>query len=245
MRIRNLLPVLISLPLLACSGTSDLGGDLFGDASGPSNPKAGDAGGLGTGPDTGVGGGQADAAGSGDGARKGDGAPQTNDASASSRMRLFVTAAGFNGDLRTAGGAATGLAGGDKLCALSAASAGLGGTWVAWLSDSTTDALSRVADASPWYLVNRKTLLFPTKASLSLSPLQPISIDERGNDSGRDVWTGTAGGGLRVKDVCSDWTSASSSSWGQQGIASSVSNWTAFFSPNCASSAQLYCLEQP
>src|SRR5436305_1772289 len=97
--------VLLSLSLFACSGTSDLGGDLFGDGgAAPKGPKSDT--GFFVSPDSGAGTGI------------GIGVDPT-------RKRVFVTATAFNGDLRTAGGAATGLAGGDNLCNASAMSAGL------------------------------------------------------------------------------------------------------------------------
>jgi Protein of unknown function (DUF1554) len=61
---------------------------------------------------------------------------------------VFVTSQGFNGNLG-------GLAGADTKCQALADTAGLGGTYKAWLSDSTTDARNRLTQATvPYRLVD-------------------------------------------------------------------------------------------
>src|SRR5262245_51629174 len=67
------------------------------------------------------------------------------------QKRVFVTAGSWNGNLKAAGAGSDGLDGANKLCQGAATTAGLGGTWVAWLSDSTHDAKDRIADVGPWY----------------------------------------------------------------------------------------------
>ncbi len=72
--------------------------------------------------------------------------------------RVFVTATTYAP--QSLGGGATGFAGADGFGANAAAAASLGGKWVAWLSTSSTDAIDRVTGDGPWYLVDRKTLVF-------------------------------------------------------------------------------------
>src|SRR5262245_2730644 len=86
-----------------------------------------------------------------------------------SGKRIFVTSTPYTGDLKTNGAGMTGLHGADNLCGLAATAAGLGGTWTAWLSSSTVDAIDRINDVGPWYLVDRCTLVFNNKASIVTS----------------------------------------------------------------------------
>jgi len=56
-------------------------------------------------------------------------------------VRVFVTSSSWNGNLG-------GLSGAGAKCQQAADAAGLGGTWVAWLSDSTYDAKDRIPDTN-------------------------------------------------------------------------------------------------
>src|SRR5690606_40551827 len=56
---------------------------------------------------------------------------------------VFITSNFYDGDLKTAGAGTTGLDGADKLCQLHADAASLAGTYRAWLSASTVDAIDR------------------------------------------------------------------------------------------------------
>src|SRR5688572_16359693 len=51
--------------------------------------------------------------------------------------RIFITQATFQGSLASGGG----LTGGDAACSAAAQAASLGGSWTAWLSTSTVDAI--------------------------------------------------------------------------------------------------------
>jgi hypothetical protein len=188
---------------------------------------------------------------SGGGTMGAGGAVHPTSGDPSGRMRVFVTATGYTGDLKTQGGGSSGLDGADKICNLSASAAGLGGRWVAWLSDSKTAAPDRVQDVGPWYLVDRKTLVFPSKAALALSPLAAITRNERGVLTQAGVWTGTSGGAAGavpattpVENTCSDWTTGESSTEGLMG-GTNVSQWTQNITVPCFYVNELYCFEQP
>ena len=56
----------------------------------------------------------------------------------------FLTSTSYTGDLATQGGGTSGLDGGDKLCGQVAAAAGVTGTFKAWLSDASTNAIDRL-----------------------------------------------------------------------------------------------------
>jgi hypothetical protein len=173
------------------------------------------------------------------------GAPVNKDMLSGSK-RVFVTASGYTGDLKTAGAAADGLAGGDKLCATASTAALLGGTWKAWLSTDATNAIDRIADVGPWYLMDG-TKVFNNKANIMTTPLVTIGRDENGMSvpSGR-VWTGTSdGGGADSHGNCKGWTSLQAGDAGVTGdVMPPVGNWTAFAITGCDSSARIYCFEQ-
>jgi hypothetical protein len=83
------------------------------------------------------------------------------DASVPQHKRVFVTAAGYRGDFG-------GVTGGDTICNTTAVAANLDGTWKAWLSDSTTNAIDRIDDVGPWYLLNGK-VVFNNKTNTTAS----------------------------------------------------------------------------
>lgn len=116
---------------------------------------------------------------------------------------VFVTSAPTNG-------AMGGLAGADLLCNDLASTALLPGLFVAWLSDSLTDARDRVS-GGPWYTVDND-LVACDPADLTSGTLHhPINVTEtHGAPSTVLVWTGTEDDGTADNfaghTLCSDWT---------------------------------------
>lgn len=178
--------------------------------------------------------------------------------SASATKRVFVTSLKYNGNLKAAGLIATnggaintGLEGGDALCQTAANTASLGGTWKAYLSDSSTNAYDRMADVGPWSLVGGPTL-FPNKAALKGQPASPINRDQNGTyipDINAVIWTGTLFEGGKATNNCMDWLSASSTPQAQLGCQYSmgppgVGSWSSCGSSSCDQSFGLYCFEQ-
>lgn len=91
-----------------------------------------------------------------------------------------------------------GLEGADALCQNAAAAASLEGSYVAWLSDFSNDAIDRITGDGPWYdLADQR--VFANHAALSTSPLVAIDVDETGEtlSIGGRVWTATSAGGTR------------------------------------------------
>ena len=164
--------------------------------------------------------------------------------------RVFVTSSTFNGNLAATGVAADGLAGADKLCAAAAQNANLGGTWVAWLSTSTTNAIDRIGHNGPWYLVDRTTLVFPAKGAILSGPLVPIDLSEyEAQPPGwGNVWTGTGSNGHLVDAAhnCSDWTTSQWPADGTTGVRFfTTTAWTGYYAAPCnESNGRLYCFEQ-
>jgi uncharacterized protein DUF1554 len=173
-----------------------------------------------------------------------DGSRAANDAPRSGPRRVFVTKSQYPGDLALAATGFAGLAAGDELCRRSAAQ--LGGTWKAWLSDPTTNAIDRIADVGPWYLVDGTTMVFANKAALAGTPLVAIAINETGAMTNGHVWTGTAAGGTAAAETCTGWTSQSSTVAGAAGASIAMdSQWTLTAAYFCGTDAfALYCFEQ-
>ena len=117
-----------------------------------------------------------------------------------------MTSSSWNGNLG-------GLSGADQKCQEAADVAGLGGTWVAWLSDSTHNARDRITHTNyGYYLING------TKIADNFSDLVDgcidhfINLDENGNVVRYDtIATGSNEYGYKVSNNCNDWTSPSSS----------------------------------
>ena len=87
--------------------------------------------------------------------------------------RIFITKTTFLGNLG-------GLAGADAKCTAAAAARSLGGTWKAWLSDASTNAIDRIGDVGPWVLVGSGTRVFDNKAQLETGQNGPVNRNESG-----------------------------------------------------------------
>ena len=161
--------------------------------------------------------------------------------------RIFITDVTFKGDLG-------GIDGGDGKCQAIAADAGLTGKYVAWLSDSSSDAISRLSlDAGPLRL-STGVLVAETVAELARTgPRTSIIVDERGKsyvpgdcDGGLAVWTGTLadGGALRPYVDCGRWSTSASSDAGVTGLVGGVgTTWSVGCQRTCDVPAALLCIE--
>jgi hypothetical protein len=170
-------------------------------------------------------------------------------------LRVFVTSLRYSADLRSAGGQATGLASADAICQTLADAAAIGGTFRAWISTTTVDAIEHITGNGPWYRMDG-ALAFPNRARLGTTPLVPIMIDEQGGmpDPFYESWTGTALGGYlaplgsRQSVTCWDWTSTVDSTQvgGVVGdIDASGATWTELATGYCSPfRRRLYCFEQ-
>jgi hypothetical protein len=165
---------------------------------------------------------------------------------ATGTKRVFVTAATFGGDLASAGNSSSGRAGADHICSAAATAAGLGGAWVAWLSDAT-NAIDHVNDVGPWHLTDANaTIAFRSRADLSGDPLAAIDHNENETTNNSDgVWTGTAGG-AKSGNSCQSWMSAAAAAVGTFGKSDYMTGgaWSSFQTLSCNSSLHLYCFEQ-
>lgn len=159
--------------------------------------------------------------------------------------RIFITSAGYTGNLG-------GVAGADAACHAAADGARLGGTWRSFLSTSQIDAIDRIADVGPWYDVQRSTLLFGAKSELPQNPRANITEDEAGHAADYvSIWTATRSG-TYYPPSCQDWTSAApdlNGVFGEDGSAANAILWSlggigAQAEHTCDGELHLLCIEQ-
>lgn len=139
-----------------------------------------------------------------------------------SYKRAFVTSASYLGNLG-------GIAGADAECNALAASAGLSGEWVAWLSTPEVNAWERIRDAEFRRLDG--ALIATSLADLTDGTIaNPLGITEFGTEISKYVWTGTGPDGNFLAhrgDDCSDWTNGGSDGAAIVGHSQRVdANWT-------------------
>jgi hypothetical protein len=165
----------------------------------------------------------------------------------------FVTSATYNGNLQMAGNGTSGLDGADKLCQKAATDAGLTGTFKAWLSDKTTNAIDRLKDVEGgWYTAGSAPyLIFDSKASIPAGPKSSIT-NEKGNGLAAEVWTGTQTDGTKqtmdgfvgTSANCEGWILSSGDSGSTGEALSAGGSWTQSSQSQCQAEHSLYCFEQ-
>ncbi len=169
--------------------------------------------------------------------------------------RVFVSSAVYEGDLRKNidnPDMLTGLALADARCNALAASAGLSGTFKAWLSDMSTEPAARM-DTTFSGLYRLGSDGFPIVAAgwpdLVGSLTLPIDADETGSivKVGKNVWTNTLPDGTRASKLhCEGWTSNDNTPTTLGTAAAKDETWTNFASGQlCSGSNRLYCIEDP
>ena len=143
-----------------------------------------------------------------------------------------------------------GLSGADALCAQRAAAAKLPGTYKAWLSTSTVNAIDRLGSASGWVRTDGKPVSNSVADIAHGKLFYPPRLDEFGKDLGADpvVMTGTWVDGTLTSypgyTTCGDFTSAvndpNSELIGGSASASSEM-FTDYFAMYCDQDARIYC----
>ena len=141
------------------------------------------------------------------------------------------------------------LSAADAICQSAASS--LGGTWMAWLSTSSTSAASRLEHSADPYKLLDGTVVASDWAGLTSGTLMhAINLDEHKTlaPSATTVLTGTFLSGNSASDNCSNWTTVSSSYEVAAGEADALvtdSSWTYALKGGCnATYYKLYCVEQ-
>lgn len=170
-------------------------------------------------------------------------------ADSAKEARIFATSGTYSGSLG-------GLSGADATCnsLANASSLGLSGSWKALLSDSTTDAASRIS----WNWKTLKTVTGTTVVSNGFPDLwdgtlaAPINKDQNGTAVTGYAHTGSLSSGLRDTALasqtypwCNNW-SISSSGGGQRLGDVTVTTATWIYSGSvgtCATLYRFYCVE--
>ncbi len=185
--------------------------------------------------------------GSDGGPRTQDGGPTDGSGSTDAppgAKRIFITGQTFQGSLG-------GLPGSDAACNSAAQAAQRGGTWKAWLSTTTVNAIDRIANVGPWFDM-RGTLIFANKSNLTTSPAASLWYSETNTFLASDkIWTGTGFGGTYIAALsgtspCGEWTSGAMSDQAKVGQVgrSDGAAWTAQSNTTCDQQAHLICVEQ-
>ena len=157
--------------------------------------------------------------------------------------RAFVTAATYQGDIQLAG-FPDGLAAADAICQQTASSAGLDGTFVAFLSSTTTgrNAIDALAGSSGWADVNGRPIYVSVGDITSYHQLGWLDHDERGVPVLGTEWLGGAQDGLAaVGTDCGAFTSVAVAN-GFTGTTFELANPATAMTP-CTAEANLPCFE--
>jgi hypothetical protein len=125
-------------------------------------------------------------------------------------LEVFITSMWWGGNL----GGRTGVAGADFNCQLAAEAGMRGGTWKAFLGDSTHSAESRITAAGPWsqsFEDGGVELVFASVPTATTLPLHPIRVNEQHSTAFYYApalyWTGnTTGGPVPTSTTCGDYT---------------------------------------
>ena len=154
---------------------------------------------------------------------------------------VFVTSLSATGDLG-------GQAGADAECASLATAASLPpGTYRAWLSSSTINALAKLGSARGFVRPDGAPFADQVSDIAAGSILNPLSLDESGNDAGRqDVWTGTTDAGtINSSNTCGDWSIGTGSAFGELGeTTGGAGAWSDDAEETaCLASAHFYCFD--
>jgi hypothetical protein len=164
----------------------------------------------------------------------------------------FVTSVAGKGDLHgwTQSGGAHGIAAGDAVCRARAAAAQLPepDSFIAWLSDPTTDAIDRLTSDGPFVRVDG-FVFAPSKSALfGLSPDLATGLDVTELETyyleiaTPYVWTGTEYDGGMAVNHCGGWTSSLHADQGHVGASSStLFTWTSAAVGYCDGQRPIYC----
>lgn len=122
------------------------------------------------------------------------------------------------------------------------------GSYTAWLSDSTSDAIDRVYKGRGRYVLPNGTVIASDFLKLMLGPLQhPIDVTEYGEPAIGGAWTGTQPDGTLAPGLshCQDWTINGPADFTVAGsLMGTDGRWTQMPNPApCGDEARIYCFE--
>lgn len=140
-----------------------------------------------------------------------------------------------------------GVEGANAICQGQANSAGLTGTFVAWLSTTSSSVTDRLVQSTEPYVLVDGTRVADNWSDLVDGAIQaPINLDANGQLRGGDVWTGTLRDGASfVTADCAGFTSSDFDNFALCGsTATNQFPWTENITPSCPTQLRLYCFEQ-
>lgn len=150
-----------------------------------------------------------------------------------------------------------GVAAADQLCAGQAAAAGLPGTYLAWVSGSTSQPRGRFSESTVPYALPDGTQIAPDwDALISEGPTTPIAVTATGAAvSGADdakVWTGTDREGRadtynNASTYCAEWSKnviEESVIVGFLRKRGKAGDWTLGSLTQCTGKGYIYCFQQ-
>lgn len=150
--------------------------------------------------------------------------------------RVFVTSTLHDGALQ-------GVAGADAICATRATAAGLTGTFIAYLSDATLDAPSRLSTSRGWVRTDGAPFADAPTAFSTGDLVFPARLDEYGNDLGDPlVYSGTDYG-VKTLETCANWTSADVVDTGSVNEGKFAFDMPRTWGLTCSNQARLLCVE--
>lgn len=133
----------------------------------------------------------------------------------------------------------------DRVCEAEAADAGLGGTWVAWLSTANkSDPDSRLGkELRTWVLMDGTPVI--TRNLLGFDPIKHAIDRTKRNElatGDNTVWTGTTQGGS-LASTCTNWGSSSANgTYGRWDKADK--DWSNAGTSACGEARRFYCFEK-
>jgi hypothetical protein len=138
---------------------------------------------------------------------------------------------------------------GDTVCQNIATAAGLTGTFVAWLSDANSSAVTRLGNARGFVRIDGQPFADRVSDMTAGTIWHPLRIDEHGTPiddaaTTTTVWTGTNRDGTVGTDTCLNWTSVVSADTGVSGrTEGGPVSWTDRTNGDCSATRRLYCFQ--
>jgi hypothetical protein len=176
--------------------------------------------------------------------------------------RIFISSGTYQGNFST-GGLDNGVVNAGADCGAIASGAGLSGTWMAWMAETTgvDDPGTLMTESTvPYMDITATTVIANNWAGLTSGTLLAgISKDQTGTavTAGSPVWTDAASNGTASTSGpsstanCSSGTSrgwltnSGSPNKGDYGLTgSTTSTWTASSNQTCSTASHIYCVEQ-
>ena len=156
---------------------------------------------------------------------------------APSEHTIFVSSGDYSGDFAGFGPA-------DDLCTQLANAAGLAGTYLAILSDSTIDARDRIVVTGPIRNVMGELIAEDEEDLWDGFIGAPVLYNEMGVEFPASPHTGTLSDGTNSGDNCGDWTlsGGASGTVGDAGYAGD--QWIDSGTAGCSQSLPFYCINQ-